>query len=137
MCMNKENKDACCCIYTIIASLIAAVGIAGVFYAGLIASITTLIYFTLVLGILGILYIVFSVFCGGKHQCKAIQNSCLITTSIGSIITSAFALALSTLATGSLTVGILIAAVSFFLISNLIALVSILVGKSCHNRCDD
>lgn len=136
MCMNKENNNACCCVYTIIASLLAAVGIAGVFYAGLIASITTLIYFTLVLGVLGILYIVFSVFCGGKHSCKAILNSCLITTSIGSVVTSAFALALTSLATGSLTVGILIAAVSFFLISNLIALVNIIVSKSCHKCCD-
>lgn len=136
MCMNKGNNNACCCVFSIIASLLTAVGIAGVFYAGLIASITTLIYFTLVLGILGILYIVFSIFCGGKHQCKAIQDSCLITTSIGSIVTSAFALALTTLATGSLTVGILIAAVSFFLITNLITLVNIIVSKSCHNYCD-
>lgn len=136
MCMNKEN-NACCCIYTIIASLLTAVGVAGVFYAGLIASITPLIYITLVLGVLGILYIVFSIFCGGKHACKTIQNSCLITSSIGSIVTSAFALALTRVATGSLTVGILVAVVSFFLVSNLVTLVGILVSKSCHNRCDD
>ncbi len=137
MCMNKGNNNACCCIFSIIASLIAAAGIAVVFYAGLITSIPVLIYFTLVLGILGILYILFTLFCGGKHQCNAIKDSCLITTSIGSIITSAFALSLTTLAIGSLTVGILIGAVAFFLISNLISLANIFVGKSCNNHCED
>lgn len=137
MCMNKETNNGCCCLFSIIASLIAAAGIAVVFYAGLVTSIATLIYFTLILGILGILYIVFSLFCGGKYQCQNIQNSCLITTSIGSIVTSAFALSLTALPVVSLTVGILIGAVAFFLISNLIALVNILVGKHCNGRCDD
>ena len=137
MCMSKENNNICCCIFSIIASLIAAAGIAVVFYAGLITSITVLIYFTLILGILGILYILFTLFCGGRHQCNEIKNSCFITTSIGSIITSAFALSLTALATGSLTVGILIGAVAFFLISNLINWVNVIVGKFCNNRCDD
>lgn len=137
MCMSKGNNNICCCIFSIIASLIAAAGIAVVFYAGLITSITVLIYFTLVLGILGILYILFTLFCGGRHQCNEIKNSCLITTSIGSIITSAFALSLTALVPASLTIGILIGAVAFFLMSNLITLVNIIVGKFCNNRCDD
>ena len=137
MCINKGTNTGCCCIYSIIASLIASAGIAVVFYAGLITSILALIYFTLVLGVLGILYIVFAVFFGRRHQCRSIQDSCLITTSIGSIVTSAFALSLTALPTASLTVGILIGAVAFFLMSNLIAIVNIVVGKHCNGRCDD
>ncbi len=137
MCMNKGTNNECCCIFSIIASLIAAAGIAVVFYAGLITSIITLIYFALILGVLGIIYILFTVLCGGRHQCKAIKESCLITTSIGSIVTSAFALSLTALPVASLTVGILIGAVAFFLMSNLITLANIFVGKACNNRCDD
>lgn len=137
MCMKKETNSICCCIFSIITTLIAAVGIAGVFYNGLIASVATLLYFTLILGVLGILYIVFTVFCGGRYQCKSIKDSCLITTSIGSIVTSAFALSLTTLATGSITVAILIGSVALFLISNLINLVNVIVNKLCNNRCED
>lgn len=135
--MNQENNHACCCIFSIIASLIVAIGIAVVFYSGLIASIATLIYFTLILGILGILYILFTVFFGGRHQCHEIKNSCLITSSIGSIITSAFALSLTALPVASITVGILIGAVAFFLASQLINFVNVLVGMFCNNRCED
>lgn len=135
--MNKGNHNACCCIFTLIASLITAAGIAVVFYSGLIVSIATLIYFTLVLGVLGILYILFTLFCGGRHNCQEIKDSCLITSSVGSIITSAFALSLTTLPIASITAGILVGAVAFFLISNLITLVNILVGKFCNNRCED
>ena len=135
--MNKGTNNFCCCIFSLIASLITAAGIAVVFYSGLIVSIATLIYFTLVLGILGILYILFTLFCGGRHNCQEIKDSCLITTSVGSIVTSAFALSLTTLPVASITAGILVGAVAFFLISNLITLVNILVGKFCNNRCED
>ena len=137
MCINKEKSISCCCIFTIIASLLTAAGIAAVFFSGLITSVATLLYFTLILGIIGLLFILFVLFCGRKHQCNCIKNSCLITTSIGSIITSAFALSLTSLSTFSITVAILIGAVAFFLISNLIALLNIIVCKLCDNRCDD
>ena len=136
MCMNKGNNHFCCCIFSLIASIVTAIAIAGIFYTGLITSITTLVYFTLVLGILGLLYIIFTVFCGGKHQCNAIKNSCLITTSIGAIVTSAFALSI-TLAPASITVGILIGAVAFFLISSLLTLVNLIVDSLCNNHCSD
>lgn len=137
MCNMNKTNNSCCCIFSIIASLIAAAGIAVVFYAGFITSIATLIYFTLILGVLGALYVLFTLFCGGKHQCYAIQDSCLITTIVGSIVTSAIALSLTALPTLSITVGILIGAVAFFLITNLINLLTLLVNKSCRNRCDD
>lgn len=137
MYINKEKNFSCCFIFTIIASLLTAAGIAAVFFSGLITSVSTLLYFTLILGIIGLLFILFVLFCGGKHQCNCIKDSCLITTSIGSIITSAFALSLTSLATFSITVAILIGAVAFFLISNLIALLNIIVCKLCDNRCDD
>lgn len=137
MCMNKGTNHSCCCIFSILASLIGAIGIAVVFYTGLITSIATLIYFTLVLGILGLLYILVSIFCGGKHPCTVIKDSCLVTTVVGSIVTSAIALSLTSLATASITVGILIGVVAFFLISNLITLINVIIEKFCHNRCDD
>ncbi len=137
MCMNKGNNNVCCCIFSIIASLIAAVGIAGVFYTGLITSVATLIYFTLILGVLGILYILLTVFCGGRYQCKSLKESCLITTSIGSLVTSAFALSLGVLPIASITVGILVLAVAFFLITHLITFANVIVGKACSNRCED
>lgn len=137
MCMNKEKNNLYCCIFTIIASLITAVGIAAVFFNGLIPSVTTLLYFTLILGIIGLILILFTVFCNGRRQCNCIKDSCLITTSIGSIITSAFALSLTSLATFSVTVAILIGTVSFFLISNLIHILNVIVCRLCDNRCDD
>ena len=137
MYINKEKNISCCFIFTIIASLLTATGIAAVFFSGLITSVATLLYFTLILGIIGLLFILFVLFCGGKHECNCIKDSCLITTSIGSIITSAFALSLTSLAAFSITVAILIGAVDFFLISNLIALLNIIVCKLCDNRCDD
>ena len=137
MYINKEKNIAFCFIFTIIASLLTAAGIAAVFFSGLIPSVATLLYFTLILGIIGLLFILFVLFCGRKYQCNCIKDYCLITTSVGSIITSAFALSLTSLATFSITVAILIGAVAFFLISNLIALLNIIVCKLCDNRCDD
>ena len=137
MYINREKNISGCFIFTIIVSLLTAAGIAAVFFSGLITSVTTLLYFTLILGIIGLLFILFVLFCGRKHQCNCIKDSCLITTSIGSIITSAFALSLTSLATFSITVAILIGAVAFFLISNLIALLNIIVCKLCVNCCDD
>lgn len=137
MCMKNENNNLCCCIFTIIASLLAAAGIAGIFYAGLITSIATLLYITLILGILGLLYILITIFCGGRYQCKKIKESCLIPTSVGSIVTSIFALTATGLATGAITVAILIGAVAFFLVSTLINLANIFLDKLCGTKCDD
>lgn len=138
MCMtNKETNNKYCCIFTIIAILLTAASIAAVFFSGLITSVATLLFFTLILGILGLLYILFTVFCGGRHQCNCIKNSCLITTSVGSIVTSVFALTLSSLATFSVTVAILIGAVAFFLISNLINIINVIICNLCDNRCSD
>ena len=137
MCMKKESNSFCCCLFRIIASLIAAVGIAGVFYTGLITSVATLIYFTLVLVILGLLYVLFTAFCGGRHQCNNLTDSCLISSIVGSIVTSIFALTLTALVAGSITTTILIGAIAFFLINNLINFVNLIVSKLCGNRCED
>lgn len=135
MCMNKEMNNFYCPIVTIIGTLIASIAIAAVFFSGLISSITTLLYITLILGILGILYVLFITFCGGKNQCKCIKNSCLIPTSIGAIITSAFALSLTSLATSSITVAILIGAIAFFLISVINSIVNIIFCNLCDKKC--
>ncbi len=136
MCMNKGTNNPCCCAFSIIGALLAAVGIAGIFYAGLIVAIIPLVYVTLVLGILVLLYAFITAFCGGRHQCAAL-DSCLISTAVGSVITSAFALAATTLPAASLTVGILIAAVAFFLVSNLFNIVNLIIGKLCKGYCKE
>lgn len=81
MCMNKGTNNPCCCAFSIIGALLAAVGIAGIFYAGLITAIIPLIYVTLVLGILVLLYAFITAFCGGKHSCAAL-DSCLISAAV-------------------------------------------------------
>ena len=137
MCMNKGTNNACCCLLSIIASLIAAIGIAVVFYSGLITAISTLLYITLVFGVLSLLYLIFAVFCGGRHGCHLIKNSCLATTSIVSIITSVFALTATTLPVASITAGILIGAVAFSFILNLIEIANLFIHKLCGYSCED
>ena len=137
MCINKEKNNICCCIFTIIASLIAAAGIAATFYSGLITSVTTLLYFTLILGILVLLYVLFVAFCGRRRQCNDIKDSCLITTSVDSIIISIFALPITSLPASSVTSAILIGAVGFFLISNLINIINLIIDKLCKSDCND
>ena len=129
MCMNKSTNNPCCCLFSIVGTLLAAVGIAAIFYSGLITTIATLLYVTLVLGILVLLYVVITAFCGGRHQCAILNDSCLITAAVGSIITSVFALAATTLVAGSLSVGILIGAVAYFLISNIFNNVKLIIRK--------
>lgn len=136
MCMNKVTNNFCCCIFTIIASLLAAAGIAALFFGSLISSVTTLLIVTLVVGILSLIYILFTAFCGGKCLCKQLLDSCLLTTSVGSIVTSVFALTATSLAV-SLPTAILIGVVAFFLVSNLITLINIIVSNLCNDKCHD
>jgi len=136
MCMNKEANSLCCCIFTIITSLLSAAGISALFFSSLITSVTALLVVTLVLGILGLLYVLFTTFCGKKYQCKYIKESCLIPTSIGAIITTVFALTATSLAV-SVTTSILIGAVGFFLVANLINLVNVVLCKLCFSYCED
>lgn len=135
MCFDKEN-DFCCCIITLLSVLIGAVGIAAVFFGGLIVSITTLLVITLILGIISLLFIVINAVCG-KKSCKEIKKVCLIPASVGAIITSLIALFLTTLPTASIATAILIGAVAFFLLLTLIELLNLLLNSFCKNRCDD
>lgn len=131
--MHKSN-NICCCVFSIIASLLAGAGIAALFVTGLLTSVTSLVIVTLILGILGLLYVIFTLFCGTKHQCNCIKKSCLVATTVGSIVTSIFALTASSLPV-SISVAIFIGVVVFFLVSNLISLVNVILCKSCGNNC--
>lgn len=119
MCTNRENTT-CCCLFTIVGSLLAAVGIAAVFFAGLITAIVALLYITLILGLAGILYLEISYYCSERRFCSCPVDVCLIASSVGAIITSIFALTITTLAAASIPAAILIGAVAFFLISTII-----------------
>lgn len=133
MCTNKDN-NLCCCIFNIIASLLVAAGVAAIFFAGLITSITFLLYITLILGILGIVTFLGLVLCSKKNRCECIENSCLVASSVGAIITSIFALAATGLATLSVAAAILIGSVTFFLIYTLISLINMLICKICKKE---
>ena len=130
---NKEN-NVCCCIFTIIAGLIAGAGIAATFFAGLVVSIPVLLIVTLVFGVLSLLFIAFQFFSNREESCHCIDN-CLIASTVGSIITSIFALALTTLAAASIPAAILVGAVAFFLVTNLIFVISAILCFLCVRRC--
>lgn len=131
MCFNREN-NSCCCTISIVSSLIGALGIAGIYYGGFLAGISTIIYITLVLGILGILYVLIPAICGGINNCSSSNSLCLIPLSVGAIISSSFALAITFVSAALSLIPILIA-VAFFMIMLLINLVYIIIKAFSRN----
>lgn len=125
----KNNLDKC--IFDIVASIIGAIGIAGIFYVGAVTTITPLLYITLAFGILGLLFLIFTLFCNKKKLCVCVNNSHLFTSSIGAVITSVFALTATNLEIVTTSVALLIGSVAFFLFITLISFISILVCKIC------
>lgn len=130
---NKENND--CYLLTLIASILGAVGIAAVFYTGIITSVIALVAVTLSFGIISLVALIIMLYFYKEESCYCINKNCLVTTMVGSIITSIFALTITSLATFSIPVAILIGAVAFFLLSNLIALIKTIVCIICIRRC--
>lgn len=126
MCFSERQNNSCCCLITIIGSLLAAAGIAAIFFSGLIISIQTLIYITLILGILLLIYILIAVFC--CRRCHV--DLCLVAASVGSIVTSVFALTATSLAILTITTAILVGAIAFFLMIDLIYIVCALVSMN-------
>ena len=137
MCKEKSNFSKC--IFNIIASIIGAMGIAGIFYVGAITSITPLLYVTLALGILGLLYFLFTLFCDKKKTCMCFTKTNLITSSIGAIVTSIIALSANNLEIAALATAFLIGSVGFFFFSTIIHLFEILLCNLCSrdNCCND
>ncbi len=132
--MYREKSNNCSCLFNIISSLIVAVAVAGVFFAGLITSIVALVYITLILGILGLIgLILVGIFCK-KSICTCVSSTGFITSIIGSIITSSFALAVTALAAASLPAAILVGAVAFFLVSFLINVIDIIICIFCNTK---
>lgn len=129
------NKDNCCIydILNIVISLIAGVGVASVFFTGTVASITVLLYITLILGILGLIGAFVSSIINHHKHCVIYSN--LINSSIGAIITSSFALAVSSLILTSLPFSILIGTVAFFLTFLLINIIIAILHNICHKKC--
>lgn len=132
--MCKEKSNNCSCIFNIISSVIVAVAVAVVFYTGIVTSIAALIYITLILGILGLIGLVIATIFCKKYVCSCVSSTNFVTTSIGAIITSAFALAVTTLSTFSVPVAILIGTVAFFLVSFLISAIELLVCLFCNRK---
>lgn len=131
MYFNKEN-NYCCCAITIIVSILGALGIAGIYYGGFLTGILPIVYITLILGILGIFYIILPVLCTGSSNCNNSKTFCLIPISVGGIISSAFALAITFIST-SISLIPIIFAVSFFMILLIINLVYIVINSLTIN----
>lgn len=137
--MYREKSNTCSCTFNIITSLLVATGIAAVFFSGLIGAIEVLIFITLILAILALIGLLIVIFGRNRFLCDCITNSFLVTSIIGAIITSVFALTI-TLATATVTVAILIGTVAFFLVSLIISLIDILICILCtrnnyHTDC--
>lgn len=122
MCYNRE-KNSCCRAVSIIASLIGAFGIAGIYFGGFLTNILPIVLITLILGILGILYVLITAPCGDYYNS---DTFCLIPISVGAIISSAFALAI-TFVSATLSLIPILIAVAFFMILLLITLVYIII----------
>ena len=133
--MCKERSNICSCkLFNILSSLLVAVGIAVVFYIGLITSISVLVYITLILGILGLIGLFVIIFGAPKYVCDCINKTSLISSSIGAIITSAFALALTSLVALSIPVAILIGIIAFFLVLLVISIIELLICIFCNQK---
>ena len=76
--MPSKEKNTNCCFLSIIAGIILAVAISATFFAGIITAIAALFYITLIVGILGLIFIIFTLLCSKRDKCKCIDNSCLI-----------------------------------------------------------
>ncbi len=131
--MYVEKNSPCAFIFNVLTSIVLAVGIASVYYAGLISSTTALVYMTLFIGIIGFIFFLVLAFYK-KYLCHCIKASNLLASSIGAIIISAFALAVSAFPSASEAVAIFIAAIVFFLSSSIIEIFGLLLCISC-DRC--
>lgn len=131
-----KNKNIFCPLFNIIASLITAIGIAGAFFLGLIVSVPALVVITLILGITGIIAIVTILVCNKKYRCECLEDGCLVGSTVGAIITSVLALTLLALPTFTIGTALLIGSVAFFLVSQIISLVNLLVCRFCNDKCD-
>ena len=132
--MCREKSNSCSCVFGIISSLLVAVGIAAVFFSGLLTSIAALIYITLILGILGLIGLVIAGILCKKPICNCVNSTHFVASAIGSIITSAFALAVTSLVAASVPAAILIGAVAFFLVSFLINAIELLICVFCNTK---
>lgn len=125
MYFNKDD-NSCCCIISILSAIIGALGIAGIYYGGFLTSILPIVYITLILGIFGILYILFPALCCGNNNCNSSCAFCLIPISVTAIVVSTFALAITFIST-SIPLIPIIFAVAFLMILLLINLVYIFI----------
>lgn len=131
--MYIEKNSPTVFIFNVLTSILLAIGIASIFFAGLIGSITALIYITLFAGIIGFIFFLVLAFYK-KYLCHCIINSNLLASSICAIIASSFALAVTSFAAESIAVAIFVATLIFFLASTLINIFELVVCISC-DKC--
>lgn len=134
MCNNCENCYNTS-LFTFIASMITAIGIAGLFFASVFRGIIILVFITLALGLIGLLYIILTLFCKDKDKCYCLKKSSLVPAVIGALITSIIALFGGTLVTASEAVGLFVIALLFFMVFLLIKYFFWFVSLFCK-KCD-
>lgn len=129
---NKEN-NICCCMFTTFASVLVGLGIAAAFFAGIIPAIIVLPIITLIVAILSIILIAF-VFYGNRGKGCFCVTECIITSIIGAVISSIFALTVTALTVGTLAAAILIGVVAFFLVTNSVNTINLIMCLICTRR---
>ena len=133
--MCKEKSNVCSCkLFNVLSSLLVAVGVAAVFYIGIVTTVSVLIYITLILGILGLIGSLAIIFGTPRYVCDCINVTTLVPSSICAIITSAFALAVTGLVAFTIPVAILIGVVTFFLVSLVISIIELLICIFCDKK---
>jgi len=73
---NKENND--CYLLSLVSSILGAIGIAAVFYTGIITSVIALVAVTLVLGIISLITLIALLYCSRDEGCYCINKNCLV-----------------------------------------------------------
>ena len=133
MCCDKE-KNFNTSFFIFFTSLLVAIGIAGLFFASVFTgiTITILILITLALGIIGLIYIIFTLFCKNGKKCYYLKKSTLIPAVIGALATSIIAIFSRTLIVGSESFGLFVIALTFFMVYLTIYYIICLVGFLCR-----
>ena len=135
--MYDKNCNLCCCLYNIVAGLVFGIGIVGAFIAGAIISILPFVLVTIGVATLALIFILALYFCKSlKDVNKCLKNSCIISSIVGSYISSIIALIALPLVLP--TAVFLLGVVAFFFITTLLNLIELFLclKKTDHECCD-
>ncbi len=137
--MLCTTHNSCHCFCTIITGLLIGSCIGLAYRLSLIATILPFIYASLALGIIVLLFILFSYFCKSAQLNRfCLCKTCLISLIVGLIFSSIIALTISALPTGSFSIAILIGTIGFFFVETLLNVLFLISCLKIRNKdyCD-